>query len=129
RSRTLDQIAYTEHRDMQLSGTEEPARVFAARVTASFFPLLGVTACLGRTFLEEENQPGRTPVVVMADSFWRTKLGADPRVIGRTLRLDSEPAVVIGVLPPSFHFDYPTLRIPEPVDLYVSCPIDPSTPV
>ena len=125
RSRTLDQIAFAEHRDMQLSGTAEPVRVFAARVTASFFSLLGVNASLGRTFLEEENQPGRTPVVVLTDAFWRGRMGADPAALGRTLRLDGQPALVVGVLPPGFHFDYPTLRISEPVDIYLSFPIEP----
>ena len=61
RSRSLEQIAFTEHRDMQVSGIDGPVRVFAARVTASFFPLLGVKAAIGRTFFEEDNQPGRTP--------------------------------------------------------------------
>jgi predicted permease len=125
RSRTLEQATFAEHRDMQLSGTAEPVRVFAARVTASFFPLLGVNASLGRTFLAEENQPGRTPVVVLTDAFWRGRMGADPGAVGRTLRLDGEAALVVGVLPPGFHFDYPTLRISEPVDIYVSLPIEP----
>src|ERR1700680_3892800 len=126
RSRSFEQIAFAEHRDMQLSGSGEPVRVFAARVTASFFPLLGVSASLGRTFLDEENQPGRTPTVVLTDAFWRSKLGANPRAVGRTLRLDGQPALVVGVLPPRFHFDYPTLGIAEPVDIYVSYPLDPS---
>ena len=52
-------------------------------------------------------------------------MGADPGVIGRTLRLDGAPALVVGVLPRGFHFDYPTLHIEEPVDLYVSYPIEP----
>ena len=129
RSRTLEQFAFAEHRDMQVSGTGEPVRVFAARVTASFFPLLGVSASLGRTFLDEENQPGRTPAVVLTDAFWRSRMGADPHVLGRTPRLDTQPAVVVGVLPPTFHFDYPTLRIPEPVDIYVSYPIEPFAPL
>jgi putative ABC transport system permease protein len=124
RSRTLEQFAFAEHRDMQLTGTGEPMRVFAARVTASFFPLLGVKASLGRTLLHEENQPGRTPVVVLSDRFWRSRMGATPNAVGRTLRLDGQPAVVIGVLPPAFHFDYPTLHIQEPVDLYVSYPLN-----
>lgn len=126
RSRTLEQIAFAEHVDMQLTGTTEPARVFAARVTASFFPLLGANASLGRTFVEEENQPGRAPSVVLSDAFWRSRMGADPGVIGRTLRLDGQAAAVVGVLPRGFHFDYPTLRIAEPVDLYVSYPVQPS---
>jgi len=129
RSRTLEQLAFAEHADMQLTGTNEPARVFAARVSASFFSLLGVNASLGRTFLEEENQLGLTPVVVLTDAFWRSKMGADPRIVGRTLRLDGQSAQVVGVLTRAFHFDYPTLRIPEPVDLYVSLPLDPSAPL
>jgi predicted permease len=126
-TRTLETMAFAEHRDMQLSGTGEPTRVFAARVTASFFPLLGVNAALGRTFLEEENQPGRAPVVILSDAFWRARMGADPSAVGRTLRLDGQPALVVGVLPPGFHFDYPTLDIPEPVDLYVPYPMEPSS--
>jgi predicted permease len=124
RSGTLEQFAFAEHRDMQLSGTGEPVRVFAARVTASFFPLLGVNASLGRTFLAEENQAGRVPSVVLTDAFWRARMAADPHAVGRTLRLDGQSALVVGVLPPQFHFDYPTLRIPEPVDLYVSYPLE-----
>jgi predicted permease len=124
RSRTLEQIAFAEHRDMQISGIGEPTRVFAARVTASFFPLLGANAALGRTFVPEENQPNRTPAVVLSDAFWRSKFGADPHVVGRTLRLDGQAALVVGVLPPQFQFDYPTLSIPEPVNLYVSYPLE-----
>ncbi|HEV8147994.1 MAG TPA: ABC transporter permease [Bryobacteraceae bacterium] len=126
RTRTLDQMAFAEHRDMQITGTGEPARVFAARVTASFFPLLGVNAAIGRTLLEEENQPGRTPAVVLSDSFWRSKMGGDAGIVGRTIRLDGRAALVVGVLPPDFHFDYPTLRIPEPVEIYASYPVDPA---
>jgi predicted permease len=125
-TRTLEGMAFAEHRDMQLSGTGEPTRVFAARVTASFFPLLGVNAAMGRTFLEEENQPGRLPVVILSHAFWRSRMGSDPGVIGRTLRLDGQPAVVVGVLPPNFHFDYPTLDAPEPVDLYAPYPVESS---
>jgi predicted permease len=126
RSRTLEQLAFAEHGDMQLSGTNEPMRVFAARVTASFFPLLGGNAALGRTFVAEENQAGRTPAVVQSDGFWRSRMGADPGAVGRALRLDGQPALVVGVLPPGFHFDYPTLRIQEPVDIYVSYPLQPA---
>jgi len=124
RTRTLEQFAFAEHRDMQITGTAEPTRVFAARVTASFFPLLGVNAALGRTLVDEENQPRRTPAIVLSDPLWRSKMGADPGVVGRTIRLDGKAAVVVGVLPPDFHFDYPTLRIPEPVEIYVSYPVE-----
>lgn len=129
RSRTLEQIAFAEHRDLQLGGTDEPVRVFAARVSPSFFPLLGVNASLGRTFLVEESQPGRTPTVLLSSAFWRSRMGADPGIVGRTLRIDGQPALVVGVLPSGFHFDYPTLRIPEPVEIYVTYPLELSAPL
>lgn len=120
RSRTLDRFAFAEHSDLQLTGDGEPVRLFAARITASFFRTLNVNAALGRTFLDQENEPGRTPSVVLTDTFWRSRMGADPHVIGKTLRLDMQPATVVGVLPPGFQFDYPTLGIQEAVDVYVS---------
>jgi putative ABC transport system permease protein len=126
RARTIEQIGFAEHLDMQLTGNGEPAHVFAARVSASFLPLLGANAALGRLFLDEDNQPGRAPLVVLTDAFWRLRTGGDPHIIGRTLRLEGQPAQVIGVLPAGFQFDYPTLRIPEPVDIYVPYPIEPA---
>jgi putative ABC transport system permease protein len=102
RTRTLDQMAFAEHRDMQITGTGEPVRVFAARVTASFFPLLGVNAAIGRTLLEEENQPGRTPAIVLSDTFWRAKMGGDPEIVGRTIRLDGRAALVVVCCRPIF---------------------------
>jgi putative ABC transport system permease protein len=126
RNRTLEQVGFAEHIDLQLTGNGEPARVFAARVSASFFPVLGVSASLGRTFLDEENQPGRAPTVVLTDAFWRSRMNSDPHILGRSLRLDGQPATVVGVLPPGFQFDYPTLNIPEPVEIYVSYPIPPA---
>lgn len=58
RSRELDQPAFLQLQDMQLTGADEPVRVKAGRVTASFFPLLGVSASKGRTFSTEDNLPG-----------------------------------------------------------------------
>jgi putative ABC transport system permease protein len=123
RSRELQQLAFLEYDDMQLTGTDEPLRVYGARVTASLFSLLGVSALRGRIFSAEENQPDRTPVVLLSNTFWRARMAANPDAIGWTLKLDGKAAVVVGVLPPGFQFDYPTLGIPEPVDIYVALPL------
>jgi putative ABC transport system permease protein len=112
RTYALDQLAFAEHLDLQLTGTAEPARVFAARVTPSFFPLLGVHAALDNT-----------TSVVLTDPFWRSRMSSDPNVVGRTLRLDGQAVTVAGVLPRDFQFDYPTLNIPEPVEIYVAYPL------
>jgi len=93
-------------------------RVYAVRVTASFFPLLGAGAALGRTFSADEKRPGRNHVVIVSDTFWRGRMGADPHAVGKTLRLNGDPSVVVGVLPPGFSFDYPTLGVPEPAEIY-----------
>jgi putative ABC transport system permease protein len=118
-SRLLEEAAFLDHRDFQLTGADEPVRVFAARVTASFFPLLGVQAARGRTFQADENQPANSHVVLVSDAFWRGRMGADPHAVGRVLRLNGDPSTVVGVLPPGFAFDYPSLGIPERVEIYV----------
>jgi predicted permease len=82
----------------------EPRRVQAAFVSAEFFPLLGVGAARGRTLRSEENVPGADRVVVVSDALWRSRFGADPSLVGRTVTLDGEPFTVVGVMPPSFAF-------------------------
>ena len=128
RTRTLDRLAFIEHRDMQMAGASGPVRVYTARVSASFFELLGANASLGRTFLETDNQVGAQRVILVSDRFWRSHLQRDPQAVGRSIRLDGAPATVVGVLPTGFHFDYPSLRISEPVDVYAPYPFDPANP-
>jgi putative ABC transport system permease protein len=124
RSTLLEDAAFLDHRDFQLMGADEPVRVFAARVTASFFPLLGVRAAIGRTFTADENLPGKTHRAILSDAVWRGRFGADPNIVGRTLQLNDEPSIVVGVLPPGFAFDYPNLGVPETVEIYVPFVMD-----
>src|SRR5262249_33502873 len=94
RTRTLEEMAFLDHRDFQLSGADEPVRVWAARVTASFFPLLGVQPALGRFFTPEENNPPKNQAVLLSNGFWRARMGADPEVVGKTLRLNGDPHLI-----------------------------------
>ena len=75
---------------------------------SDYFTLLGATPQIGRTFELEENQPpaGR-PVVVLGDGYWRTAYGADPSVVGRTLRINTTTYTIIGVMPRGFTGDTP----------------------
>jgi len=82
----------------------ERTRLPALRVSANFFDVLGVRPQLGRTFLPGEDINGGPRAVVLTDAFWRTRMGGDPGVLGRTLMLDDHPYTVVGVLPPSFPF-------------------------
>jgi len=72
-------------------------------VSAGFFRALGVAAALGRTFVPEDDTPGcGSPGAVISDAFWQNEFGADPGIIGRTVRLDGHSFPVIGVTPPQF---------------------------
>jgi putative ABC transport system permease protein len=88
-----------------LTGTGEPEELQGSRVSAPFFAIFGVRAVLGRTFASDEDQPGKSQVVVLSHRLWETRFGADPKILGRTLTLSGKPCTVIGVLPAHGPFD------------------------
>ncbi len=80
---------------------ETTTPVMGELVTWDFFRILGIQPALGRFFLSEEGQtPGTHPVVVLGHSFWQSRLGGDPDVLGRTVRVGGHPFTVVGVAPP-----------------------------
>jgi predicted permease len=101
-SRAFERLALLFGFSPNLTGLGEPERLAAARVSPTLFAMLGVPAQLGRTLLDEEDQPGRDRVVVLSDALWRRRFGADRAIVGRSILLDSEPHVVVGVMPPGF---------------------------
>ncbi|HZX40292.1 MAG TPA: ABC transporter permease, partial [Myxococcaceae bacterium] len=86
------------------TGRAEPEELPALLVSANFFDVLGVRPALGRAFLPGEDELGGPRAVILGDAFWRTRLGADPDIIGKTLSLGGGPTTVVGVLPPGFPF-------------------------
>jgi predicted permease len=86
---------------MNLAGEGEPERLLGLEVCASYLRILRLQPMLGRGFLPGEDKPGGdNKVVVIAHELWQRRFGADPGIIGRNIRLNSEPHTVIGVLPP-----------------------------
>ncbi len=86
--------------EVNLVGDGEPERVGGARVSANFFSFLGVPIAHGRGFAANEEQPGNDKVVVISDSLWRRRYGADPALIGKSINI-GESHVVVGIAPPS----------------------------
>ena len=84
-------------RSIDQSGT--PTRVEAMSVTPSFFRLVRVRPLLGRTFTEEESEPGNEQKVVLSYAFWQGQFGGDSTVVGRDIRIDGRPHLVVGVMP------------------------------
>ena len=87
---------------LTLTGDGAPERFDAGFVTADLLPVLGVAPAIGRGFLAEEDLPGRPAVALLSDGLWRRRFGADPGVVGRTVRLDDEPVTIVGIMPPGF---------------------------
>jgi macrolide transport system ATP-binding/permease protein len=78
--------------------------VQAARVSAGFFRVLGVTPALGRDFYDGEDQPGAADTVIVTYATWQARFGGRMDILGQTVKLDDKPHTIIGVLPASFQF-------------------------
>jgi len=99
-------VAVWANDNLNLSGSGEPVQVPVARVSPSFFSVLGVTPQLGRTFTQDEGTPAGPPVVMLTDALWRSRYHADPNIVGKTVTLDSTAETVVGVLPRNLQFPF-----------------------
>jgi putative ABC transport system permease protein len=102
RAKSFAYLVPVEYRNFTLiTGDRAPEQVTGERVSADFFPALGVPMRLGRGFSKEEDQSGRANVVVLSEQFWQSRFNGDPGVIGKTVRLNALEYVIIGVAPAS----------------------------
>ncbi len=99
-----------------VTGGAEPERIEAMLATWNYFSILGATPEIGRVFGPGDNGPGIPQVAVVSDAYWRRRLGADPHALGRTLTVDGDPFVVIGVMPPEFR--HPGRTVQTEVELW-----------
>ena len=95
--------AYTED-GLTLTGHGEPAIISTAIVSSGFFRALAISPVLGRTLQPQDDPKGAPRVVVISESLWRARLGADSQIVGKTITLNSQLFTVVGVLPSSFNF-------------------------
>jgi hypothetical protein len=89
-------------RRFDLTGTDEPERLFGLVVSTGLFSMLEVSPRLGRGFEIIDGRPGAEPVVLLSDGFWQRRFGADPHVLGRRIVLNDDPHTIIGVMPRRF---------------------------
>jgi predicted permease len=104
--------------DVNLTGGSQPERLGFKSVTPNYFAVLGVNAQLGRTFDPQDTTPGYNLEVVLSDGLWRREFGADPRIIGKELRLDNDVYQVVGVMPRGFR-DQGSTSDEQNVDLWL----------
>jgi len=94
------------------TGGDDPEVIEGALVSADLFSLLGAVPLHGRAFLAEEDQPGKSHVVVITHGLWQSRFGADRDLVGSTLTLNGEPYTVVGIMPPGFRFTSAELYAP-----------------
>jgi putative ABC transport system permease protein len=117
----FDQLGAYSWWTVNVSGIEVPERVQGFLVTPDLFTALGVNPILGRTFLPEEEKPGKNHVVMLSYGYWQLRFAGDPRIIGKTLTLNGISRSVVGVMPPNFNF-------PPGGEVWAPYPVDPNVP-
>jgi predicted permease len=98
----FDNVSPTWFDENNLIATSQPVRVRILLVTPNYFALLGVKPQLGRTFNPQDDSPGLLEEVVISDGLWKRLFGADPQVLGKTVRMDTDRYRIIGIMPPDF---------------------------
>ena len=103
---------------MNLTGGDHPQQVQGFHVTADYFALFGAPLAAGRTFTAAEDRPNGGNVVVLSYSLWQNRFGGDPSIVGKTIQLDGQAYLVVGVIGKGFVTDLPAdLWIPFQFDL------------
>jgi len=113
-ARAFESMAVFASAGMNWTGEGEPEELLGARVSASYFDVLGIEPLLGRTFLPEEDLPGKGRVLLLSHRLWQRRFGGSKEVLGRSLLLDGEPFEVIGIMPEAVYPTWPqaTGRLP-----------------
>ncbi|HWO01077.1 MAG TPA: ABC transporter permease [Blastocatellia bacterium] len=118
---SFEDIAAYQGGGVNLTGQQDPVRVNAAFVNASLFPVLGINAKLGRTFSQDEDQPGSNRVALLSYSLWQSRFGSQPDIVGESVGINGENYSVIGVMPDGFRF-------PDKDDIWIPLAIDKAKP-
>ena len=99
RSRSFEAMAAYRSTSFNLTGSANPERLRGEMASATIFPVLGIKPVIGRAFTSDEDRKGGAQVAVLTSSFWKTRFGSDPQIIGRTLTLDEKLYTIVGVVP------------------------------
>ena len=103
-SRAYERMGAAEYWTPDLTGTDQPEKLWALRMTSDVLPSLGVPPLLGRVFTQDEEQKGKDKVAVLGYGLWERRFARDPQILGRTIALNGESFSVIGVMPRAFRF-------------------------
>jgi len=115
-NRSFESMAAYRWANGTITGAGQPENVPARRISATFFPILGVNPILGRNFNADDDRRGADPTVLISEGLWQRKFGSDPDVIGKRLVVGGTGRTIVGVIPASFRLKIWNFRTG---DLYV----------
>ena len=119
-------VAATIGASFNLTGRGVPERIDGARVSSSLFTIFGAKAAAGRVFTADEDRPGKPPVVILSNGFWKRRFGSDRSVVGKSLTLNGNTFEVVGVMAADFVFNkeiMPAVNGIQNVDLLLPLPL------
>jgi predicted permease len=102
---------------LTLTGSGDPLRVAASWGTSDFFAVMGTEPLLGRVFSDDEQQAGHTQVAILSYRLWRTRFDSNPNIVGRSILLNGQSCVVVGVMPRNFNFPSNEVDIWQPLPI------------
>jgi predicted permease len=103
-NQVFERMAIYTYHGFTLTGSDKPEQVDACAASSGFFSTLGVQPMLGRVFFPEEDQTGRSNVVVLSHRLWQEHFGSNPDIVGQKISMDGQNFLVAGVMPASFRF-------------------------
>ena len=103
-SDVFDGMTIYDYHGFTITGSGKPQQIDVAAVSSGFFSTMGVQPMLGRAFLPEEDQPGRSKVVILSYRLWQEHFGSNADIVGHSISLDGQSYLVAGVMPTSFRF-------------------------
>ena len=104
---SFDDLAAYAWDEVNLTGDREAQKVQDFKVTANFFPMIGVQPLLGRTFLPEEEEPGRDQEIILSYGLWEQRYASDPNVLKRVIKVDGKSFNIVGVMKKGYDFPMP----------------------
>lgn len=123
----FEEIAIAQGGSANLTGQTVPERVGAVFTSSAMFSILGAKPVLGRSFLPEEDAPGKPQAVILSYAFWQRRFGGDPNVIGQSLTVESTSYNIVGVMPADFMLSYevmPTVGAAAQAEILLSLPLN-----
>src|SRR5262249_40206748 len=125
---SFSEVAAIRSSSLVLTASGEPARLSVGMVSWDFFALFGVESALGRSFFEDEDQPGRDHVAILSYATWASRFGSRTDLIGSRAMLNDAPYTIVGVLPKDFTYAGKGSVRPhaDMYDLWVPLALDPA---